>query len=395
MAASSHPARSRPSGPNVTAQLTAPRRLLIVSGTQGEGHNAAGRALQEAAGALWPEVAVEWLDTLDVMGPGVGPLFRGIYAGNVEGTPWLYQLFYESLFRPWFAHATKRFVGAWAGRRLAGRLRTLRPDLILSTYPLGSAALEWLRRHRSLPVPVAAWVCDFAPSPLWVYAGLDLNVVADEVAEPVARAQVPGAQVVVGGLPVADAFRPRPKEPARAALGLPAESFVALVSCGSLGFGDVARTAHAVTGAGPEVITVVATGHNDSLRERLAAEGDRAGRLRVLGWTDDVPALLAASDVVITNAGGSTAMEALACGVPVIMHRPIAGHGRANAKLMAAAGLAEVTEDEEHLALTIRRLQQHPELLARRRQRAVAAAQKHRLGDVLERLTRQTLNEVA
>jgi hypothetical protein len=118
-----------------------------------KGTNAGGRALQEAAAELWPGVSVAWLDTLAT---GVGPLFRAIYEHNVESPPWLYQLFYDSLcHRTWFAHASKRFVGAWAGRRLAARLQAIRPDLIPSTHPLGSAALEWRRRHRSPRVPVA------------------------------------------------------------------------------------------------------------------------------------------------------------------------------------------------------------------------------------------------
>ncbi len=380
----------------MTAPGPAPRRVLILSATMGEGHNAAARALREAAATLWPEAVVDWLDTLDVMGPGVGPLFRSIYEHNVDGTPWLYQLFYDSLSsRPWFEHGTKRFVGAWAGRRLGARLQELRPDLILSTYPLGSAALEWLRRQRSLPTPVAAWVCDFAPSPLWVYSDLDLNVVAHESVESVARAQVPGARVATGGFPVEAAFRPGAKGPARSALNLSAESFVVLLSCGSLGLGDLARTADALADADPRVITLALTGRNDTLRRRLAAEDDRDGRLRTLGWTDDVPRLLAACDVVVTNAGGSTAMEALACGRAVIMHRPIAGHGRANAALMGTAGLADVTEDEEDLARTIRRLREDPASLARREHAALAAAGKHRLGHVLSRLGEQTLHEVA
>ncbi len=362
----------------------------------GEGHNAAGRALEEAATRLWPGVSVGWLDTLDVMGPGVGPLFRAIYERNVEGTPWLYQLFYDSLcHRPWFANASKRFVGAWAGRRLHAQLEAFRPDLILSTYPLGSAALEWRRRHRSLPMPVAAWVCDLAPSPWWVYRGLDLNLVAHEAAAPVARAQVPGARVAVGGLPVKGAFRPLSKEAARSNLDLPREGFVVLVSCGSLGFGDVARTAHAVIDADPGVIALVVCGHNEALRSRLAGEPDAGGRMRVLGWTDDVPGLLAACDVVVTNAGGSTALEALACGRPVIMHRPIAGHGRANAGLMAGAGLAEVTHDEDRLGLVVRSLHAHPPLLAARERQALGAAQRHRLLEALATLGERRLHEVA
>ena len=128
---------------------TVPRRVLIVSADMGQGHNATGRALEEAACSIWPGIEVRWLDTLDVMGRGVGPLFRGIYVANVQRTPWLYEYFYNSLCRyRWFARSAKRFVGAWAGRRLAKHVREFDPDVILSTYPLGTAGLAWLR---SLP----------------------------------------------------------------------------------------------------------------------------------------------------------------------------------------------------------------------------------------------------
>jgi UDP-N-acetylglucosamine:LPS N-acetylglucosamine transferase len=50
--------------------------------------------------------------------------------------------------------------------------------------------------------------------------------------------------------------------------------------------------------------------------------------------------VLAAADVVVENAGGLTAMEAMARGVPVVTYTPIAGHGRANALAMAEAGVA-------------------------------------------------------
>lgn len=54
--------------------------------------------------------------------------------------------------------------------------------------------------------------------------------------------------------------------------------------------------------------------------------------------------------------------EALACGRPVLMHRPIAAHGRANARLMAEAGLAVVCEADGELAAAVRRMLDTPEL---------------------------------
>lgn len=62
-------------------------RVLIVSANIGEGHNATGRALEGAVRERWPGATVQWLDTLDVLGPGFGPLLRRTYVANVESTP--------------------------------------------------------------------------------------------------------------------------------------------------------------------------------------------------------------------------------------------------------------------------------------------------------------------
>jgi UDP-N-acetylglucosamine:LPS N-acetylglucosamine transferase len=336
-------------------------KVLIVSAAMGEGHNATGRALEDAVHRLWPEATVGWLDALDVMGVGVGPLFRWVYVSNVQRTPWLYEFFYGMLWRyRWFAAASKRFVGAWCGLRLDRKIKVFQPDLVLSTYPMGTAGLEWLRRHHRLEVPVGAWVSDFAPHPFWVYAGIDLNLVMHECALAPAQRCVPGAKVEISAPPVKAAFRPGDQDTARQRLGLPLGVFVALVSCGSLGFGDVEDAAKELLAADPDVVPVVVCGRNAQLKRRLEPLAEREPRLRLLGWTDEMPAYTVASDVVVTNAGGATGLEALACGRPVLMHRPIAAHGRANAQLMAEAGLAIVCEKDGQLAAAVANLIAEP-----------------------------------
>ncbi|MBO0703403.1 MAG: glycosyltransferase, partial [Candidatus Dormibacteraeota bacterium] len=305
----------------------APRRLLIVSANMGEGHNATGHALEEAARAIWPEVEVAWLETLRVMGPGVGPVLRRLYSGNVEYTPWLYEFFYDQIRQQrWFATSSKYVIGAWAGRRLEPAIAAYSPDAIISTYPMGTAGLAWLRAHRGLRTPLGAWVSDFAPHPFWVLRDVDLTLVMHEVALPVARDLVPGARVAVSAPPVRARFHPLPRQDAQRALGIPEGAFVAVISGGSLGFGDVVSAAEIVLDADPQTVAVVVCGHNERARRHLLREGDRGGRLRALGWIDDMPQLYAAADVVVTNAGGATALESLACGRPVLMYRPIAAH---------------------------------------------------------------------
>jgi hypothetical protein len=163
-----------PAGEAAAAGPPLARRVLIVSADLGGGHDATGRALQEWVGQMWPGSTVRWVDTLSVMGPGVGRVFRRTYVTNVDVTPSLYEFFYASLWRHrWFAAASKRFAGAWAGRRLTPVVAAFDPDLILSTYPLGSAGLAWLRQRRGRGVPVGAWISEFAPHPFWVYPQLE------------------------------------------------------------------------------------------------------------------------------------------------------------------------------------------------------------------------------
>jgi UDP-N-acetylglucosamine:LPS N-acetylglucosamine transferase len=56
-----------------------------------------------------------------------------------------------------------------------------------------------------------------------------------------------------------------------------------------------------------------------------------------------------AADVLVQNAGGLSFTEALVAGVPAVTYRPIPGHGRANARMLDAAGLAPWAHSREEL----------------------------------------------
>jgi UDP-N-acetylglucosamine:LPS N-acetylglucosamine transferase len=338
------------------------RQVLVVSADIGGGHDATGRALEERVRRCWPGSEVHWVDTLDVMGWWVGPAFRRTYITNVEWTPWLYEFFYSALWRRrWFATAAKRFVGAWAGRRLGRVVEKFQPDLILSTYPLGSAGLAWLRRRRALGVPMGAWISDFAPHPFWVYPDLDLNLVVHPWAVATALAAAPGAPVGWCEPPVTDRFRAVDRAAARRRFRLPPDAYAVVVSCGSLGFGAVVEATGALAGLGDRVRVLVTCGRNRALARKVTGLGFPPDRVRALDWVDDMPALLRAADLVVTNAGGATALEAMVTGTPLLMYRPIAAHGAANAALMAACGVAEVCHTPGVLAANVRsRLSRSP-----------------------------------
>ncbi|MBP0462169.1 galactosyldiacylglycerol synthase, partial [Streptomyces bomunensis] len=112
------------------------------------------------------------------------------------------------------------------------------------------------------------------------------------------------------------------------------------LAAGAWGVGThIARTARWVAGAGYE--PVVLCGRNAELRRDV----ERVPGARAVGWTDDMPGLLAGAHALVDNAAGQTALEALAAGVPVVGYRPIPGHGREGVKRMAREGFTDYARD--------------------------------------------------
>jgi hypothetical protein len=108
--------------------------------------------------------------------------------------------------------------------------------------------------------------------------------------------------------------------------------------------GEIEETFDDVVATG-RYTPVVVCGRNERLRKAL----DSRGVGYVMGWTDQMPALMAASDALVQNAGGLTCMEAFAAGLPVVSYRPIAGHGKENALEMERAKVAVYAREPHEL----------------------------------------------
>ena len=150
--------------------------------------------------------------------------------------------------------------------------------MVISTYPLVTAALGRLRARGRLRVPVAAVVADYGVHPLWVVPDADLHlVVSRRSAELAARA---GGEASLVRMPVDPAFHQRSGAGTRPARfwGSRREPFVALVVGGAWGIGDLEGAAWCGVEAG--AYTVVVTGENTGLKARLekrfAGPGGRA-----------------------------------------------------------------------------------------------------------------------
>ncbi|MFJ4989754.1 glycosyltransferase [Streptomyces sp. NPDC088732] len=324
--------------------LNTPGRVVIISASMGAGHD--GAAAELARRISLSGTPVDRFDLLDLLPAHLGRALGTAYHRLLVHAPWAYQRIYSSTEQ---AGGTGPAAGALL--RVAERrvLRALPPDtsVIVSTYPGASRILGALRLGGRLSVPVLTYLTDFSVHPLWVAPGVDAHLAAHAV--PAAQARALGASDVRVCGPVTDPrfapAGPQERRAARARLGLPEDAPLALLVAGSWGVGPVRQVAAEIR-AGGAAIPVVVCGRNTSLAERLRA--DDIGH--VFGWTDDMPALMNAADVLVQNAGGLTSLEAFACGLPVASYRCIPGHGLTNAAALDEAGLAAWIRTPDALA---------------------------------------------
>lgn len=322
-----------------------PPRVLILTASVGEGHDLPARTLADQLRGERSEVEIVTEDCLPAMGRAVAAISEGAPKIVFYRFPWLWDLGFWFFAGPAASRVPTQRLLTWLGA--PGLLRLIerhRPDVIASVYPNVTEVLGRLRLAGRLEVPVVAAITDLAALRYWATPGADVHLIthpasADEVRE------VAGAEAVVHAVHgfTAPAFRQgRVAADARRALGLPGGGKVVLVSGGGWGVGDVEGAVEEAL-ALPQVAQVVCLcGRNAELLRRVAGRFAAEPRVRVEGFTGQMPDWLAAGDALVHSTGGLTVFEAMMRGCPAISYGWGRGHVRLNNRAFRRSGLAEV-----------------------------------------------------
>ncbi len=110
---------------------------------------------------------------------------------------------------------------------------------------------------------------------------------------------------------------------------------------------------------------IVMVGKNQSLLARLQnLYLFFPWQLVVVGFTDNVPELMACADLVITKPGGLSTSECLVMGIPMLLINPIPGQEERNASYLLQEGVAQRADDAATLVYRLRLLLSNPEKLS-------------------------------
>jgi processive 1,2-diacylglycerol beta-glucosyltransferase len=315
------------------------RRALLLSGSIGMGHDTLAEACSatlEADG--W---STRTLDLMRMLGRGGSSVGNAVFRSMIA-VPGVFDAFHYAVLRTGGRIAS--LTDAAARREIEPRLRGVldahRVDLIISVFATGASAVSRLK-PRYPAMSHVVFCTDATPHRLWVHPGVDLYLVTSEVAERAVRRFEPDARVLVVPAPLRAAFYDPPSQDrARQRLGVPEHERCVLLMSGAWGIGPVADAAEALASAGVHVLAVA--GQNTGLEHKLQAAARRQPRVRAIGYTDRIPELMAASDMVITSSG-DTCTEARTVGRPLLLLDVVQGHGRDNLQHELELGDAAVT----------------------------------------------------
>jgi processive 1,2-diacylglycerol beta-glucosyltransferase len=312
--------------------IAQPPRILILTVRHGSGHVRTARALEQAFLRLRPEITVEVVDTL----VHCAAWFRAYYNSfeiPLKYWPGLWE-FIEN--RQHEGKSTNpKWLYQWGARPLFRFIQAFDPDVLIATeVGLCEMAALHKRQTRAPYALVAIGSVDFDRA--WAQPEVDLfTSFPGEISGQLLCAGVPPEKILECGMPVDPAFGGCPdKQTVRERLGVDRNLPLLLVNFGGSGKPKPHKLAVALRQVQQPFQAALVSRGDAKLREVLQRLSAGMSDVRILDWVDNLHEWMAAADLLVGRAGGSTVMEALNSGLPILVFDAPPGDERRAAELI-------------------------------------------------------------
>jgi processive 1,2-diacylglycerol beta-glucosyltransferase len=335
-------------------------RILVLTLSFGSGHVRASQAIAKELKHIAPRADVRVVDALEEC----RPLFRACYEW-----PYWFMLRYapalwDRLNSGRLENKHERTAPQWAFRlgcpKVFEAIQSFRPDVIVAGEVAGCEMAVIARQIGLTQAPIVNVITDYEAEPIWVKPEVDAYLVPDEgVRAELIDWGAPAERVEISGIPVDPAFdRSR-----RIGAGHIEQDFpIVLLMGGGMGPTRMDEVARQLGESKAPMHIVAVAGYDKRARRKLETLKLKSPvSLEVLGWTDDVAALMQAASILVTKPGGLTIAEAALCSLPTIFFDPIPGAEFVNARRMVDGGAAVISKGaNETASMVVKLLRDEP-----------------------------------
>jgi processive 1,2-diacylglycerol beta-glucosyltransferase len=306
--------------------------ILVLTAGFGDGHNTAAASTAAALRQLCPGEEVLVSDLICEVQPSFTTVLKALYQFAITHFPSGWRFVYRLLEKSDMDPAKSAWLIPLV-KGLRHQLETLKPRVIVSTYPLYAGLLNALRKQMPVPKLVTVITDSTSVHPIWLSQPSDLYCVADIETDEVIRAMgVPLEKTRITGFPVSLQFTEVLPD---GALDSDHQRILYLPSTPGRHVAATLASLRPLLLAGAR-LTLPVGKHRSRLFHILREFTDSLPpeAVDIIGWTTRIPELLRTHDVVICKAGGAILHEVMAARIPAVIDYVVPGQEEGNANYL-------------------------------------------------------------
>ena len=339
------------------------KKILYLFSDTGGGHRSAANAIIKAVAKSSKEKVDQKMVDVFLECSGFLNIFARLYAPVIKFSPKLWGQLYYWLDSEEALKNLEKISGPFILKELAALIDRENPDLIVSVHPMVNRltvqALKDLNRNTPLLVVITdpvtlhrAWIAPEATQVL---------VATEEAKELCVKYGMPVEKIQVKGMPIDPSFSDKPEKKSKLRIknGLKDNVFTILIMGGGEGGGGMEELIHGIEVSTLPVQLIVICGRNKKLEKKLKDNQTKYRfPMKVYGFTNQVPEIMAASDLIITKAGPGTIAEALAMDLPIILTSWLPGQEEGNVEFVLKEKVGSVVTDPKLVAAEVAAMMQ-------------------------------------
>ena len=273
-------------------------------------------------------------------------------------------------------------------KRVARLLEEEKPDLILSLFQLSNHIVIDTAKKYFPSIPTATVVQDLITIHYtWVDPQVDLHIVPTEEARDASiKFGMDEKKIKILGFPMRPSFlKPTPsKLELRKEWGLSPDLFTIFIMGGGVGIGKLHSVAEVINESDLQNIQlIVVAGFNKALEAKLSSTKFRFP-IKVFGFTNRVPEIMAASDMIVTKAGPGSIIEAMTKELPMVLNYYMPQE-KGNIDYVERHGLGYFANKPDTILSCIRRIRDNEAAIIRANIKKIS--RPHAIYDIADAIT--------
>ena len=338
------------------------KKILIFYASYGGGHLSAANSIKDYLSSNYEKIDVELIDCMKYINKPIEKITTTAYNEMAKKAPWAWGKIYSDSQKGPLAHITTRSNQVFA-IKLLRLLREKKPNLIISTHPFGSQMCSYLKRKGKITSKIATILTDFAPHDQWL-VGSDYTdyffVAHNKMKEYLISKNIPENKIFATGIPISNKFLETfDTSKILNSLSLKENLKTVLFFAGGkfgLGKSRTLEIFNTLVNDFNNIQVIAISGKNKKMYEefnQIVKIANKTDFIKVFEFVNNVPELMAVSDVVITKPGGLTTTESLVSGLPMIIINPIPGQEEENAQFLEHSNVGIWLKKQMNITETI------------------------------------------